>query len=125
MPTPTEPRGRPCRSTARRPGNRAAPPANAVLARVLHVLERLVELLLVEPRRLHDLGRIAQSPPSADGFAKIARYIILKSETLNQAVPLRPPAGLRKPSAGPTRRIPAAVPAHTSPKRRAPPAYLS
>ena len=40
----------------------------AVLARVLDVLERLVELLLVDAGRFRDLGRIAQSPPSALGI---------------------------------------------------------
>ena len=34
----------------------------AVPARILHVLERLVELLVVDAGRFRDLGRIAQSP---------------------------------------------------------------
>ena len=39
-----------------------------VLARVLDILERLVELLLVDEGRFRDLGRIAQSPPFALGI---------------------------------------------------------
>ena len=72
-------------------------------------------------RRAFDQGWIGPNGKSCGS----TRHIKLNSETLDYEVPIRTPAELRKPSAGPARRIPAAVLPHTSPKRRAPPAYLS